>query len=241
MKIKRLDFRSLRNNEHFQCQTEFKILVEEYDPLVLKIQSLYQGSYLPFYALEDEAIFKITKGSYTEARLEADRQRDSAFRGMIYANMAALHHFDTEVVASAKRLQILFDTYGDISRMPLQEEISAVYNLLQELDGDYNEDMYRVKLEDWKDRLQQNNDAYQVLVKQGYEEEAGRTGPKMKEVRLEVDRVFRQIVERLEALMLIEGESNYIGFVSRLNIQLEHYADILAQREGRNAAEEGEE
>ncbi len=241
MKIKRIDTQSLRNNEHFQCQTEFKVLVIEYDPIVLKIENLYQGSYLPFYAQEDEAIFKIMKGSFTEARMEVDRQRDSAFRGMIHMNKAALNHFDSEVVASAKRLKILFDTYDNISDMPLQEETSAIYNLLQELDGNYNEDMYRVRLEDWKDKLQQDNDAYQALVKQGYEEEVSRTELKMKEVRIKVDQVYRQIIERLEALMLIEGESNYIGFVSRLNIQLEHYADILAQREGRNAAEEGEE
>ncbi len=44
-----------------------------------------------------------------------------------------------------------------------------------------------------------------------------------------------------EALMLIDGESNYIGFVSLLNIRLKHYDDILAQRRGRNTAEEEEE
>ncbi len=240
MKVKRIEFDNLRNNEHFQCQIEFKNLVEEYGAIGLKIETLFEGSYLPLYDQEDEAILKIKKSLFTESRMEVDQQRDSIYRGIIYMNKAALRHFDPEVVASAKRLKILFDTYGNIPQMPLQEESSAIYNLLQDLNGDFNEDMQRVGLEDWKNKLQQENDAYQALVKQRHEEEVAKTELTAKEVRREIDKVFHQLIQRLEALMLIDGESNYIGFVSRLNVLLESYGNILAQRQGINAAKEEE-
>ncbi len=86
MKIKRIDFNKLCNKEHFQCQAGFKNLIPEYDPIVLRIDNLLQGSYLPLYDWEDEAILKITKKSFPELRIKADRKRDGAFRGMIYMN-----------------------------------------------------------------------------------------------------------------------------------------------------------
>ncbi len=241
MKIKRIHFVALRNNEHFQCQTEFKALVEEFDASKLKIEELFINSYLPLYKEEDEAIIKITKSSFTEARLEIDNRRNSTFRGMVDMNKSSLNHFKTEVVDAAKRLKILFDTYGNISRLPLQEETSAIYNLLQELSGTYAGDAETVGLKEWVSKLEEDNKAYEALVKEGYEESAAQTDLNAKEVRTEIDGVFRRIIGRLEALMLIEGEETYSAFVRRLNVQLEHYANILAQRQGRNAGKKNEQ
>ncbi len=241
MKIKRIHFVALRNKEHFQCQTEFKKLVEEFGAEALKILPLFNNHYLPLYQQEDEAILKIMKSPYTAARMELDRQRDSIIHGMVITNKGALSHFEPEVVSAAKHLKILFDTYGNIERMPLQEESSAIYNLLQELNGDYLKDVQAIGLEKWRDKLQQNNIAYQALLKEYDEENITKTKLKAKEVRKDIDKVFRQIIVWLEALMLTEGETNYSEFVRRLNIRLEHYGDILAQRKGRNAAKKEEE
>ena len=241
MKIERTNFSKLRNNEHFQCQTEFKTLVENYDPQIINIKKLFTEDYLPLYREEDEAILKIPKNTFTEARLEADQRRDSTFRGMVDMNKAALNHFEPNVVEAAKRLKILFDTYGNIGRLPLQEETSAIYNLLQELGEKFSMDASTTGISPWVEKLQEDNDAYERLVEKGYSEEAAKTELKVKEVRTKVDVVFRQIIDRLEALMLIEGEDVYIGFVKMLNVQLEKYSNMIAQREGRNAAEKEKE
>jgi len=233
MKIKRVDFSKLRTHEHFQCQTEFRLLVESFSPEGLKIKELFNGKYIPLYHAEDETIIIVRKGSFTEARLEADQQRDSTFRGMVDANKAVLRHFDEGKVNSAKRLEILFNTYGNVTRLPLQEETSAIENLLQEIQGGaYSNDAAIVNIEDWVYKLREDNDRYAYLVKEGYEEEAARTELKLKEVRTNIDVVFRQIVERIESLIVVEGEEQYKEFVRKLNIQLEHYANILAQRQG---------
>ena len=241
MKIERVYFQSLRNNEHFQCQTEFKALVENYSLQIINIEQLFNESYLPLYAEEDEAILKISKNTFTEARLEADQRRDNTFRGMVDMNKAALNHFQPEIVESAKRLKILFDTYGNISRMPLQEETAAIYNLLQELGEKFSMDASAVGISQWAGKLEEDNNAYAALVEKSYSEEAAKTELKVKEVRTKIDKVFRQIIDRLEALMLIEGEEKYIEFVRKLNVQLEKYSNMIAQREGRNAAEKEKE
>lgn len=233
MKIKRIDFSRFRNNEHFQCHTEIKDLTTTFNPDTLKIEPLFTQSYLAAYAEEDEALIKIRKNTHTEPRIDADIERDNTYYGMIGFNRALLKHFDREVAESAKRIKIVFDTYGNVPKLPLNEETSAIRNLLQELCGTYAPDVEKTGLKPWIDKLEANNNTYEALVKSGYDEEAGKTELKAKETRAETDRVFRRIVERIEALSLIEGEENYAEYVRRLNMILEKYANILAQRTGK--------
>ena len=237
MKIKRIDFRTFRNNEHFQCQTEFKALVEEFNPAALKIEPLFGDSYIPLYNAEDEALIKITKSTFTDERGDADRGRDQTFRGLVDTVNGALNHFDPDVQAAARRLKIVFDTYGNVAKLPLNEETSAIYNLVQDLYEKYSIEVGQVNIMPWVDKLKADNQAYEALVTGGYEEEAAKTELKAKETRTEVDVVVRQIIERVEALIVVEGETNYADFVRRLNLQFDRYANTLAQRQGVAKAE----
>jgi hypothetical protein len=230
--IRRSDFSKFRNNEHFQCQTEFKALVEKFDPMTLKIEALFNLHYLPLYADEDKALIKIAKNSFSEERSEADRQRDNIFRGLDDATKAALNYFDPVVRKAAKRIRIPFDAFGNIAKLSLNEETAAIYNLLQELRTNYADEVRTIGLSLWLDQLETDNKAYEALVSSGYEEEAGKTELKIKQTRIEIDKVLRSIFERIEALILINGETGYTEFIRLLNIQLEKYDNILAQRQG---------
>ena len=237
MKIKKVDFNQLRNNEHFQCQTEFKALVEEFNPATLKIEPYFSGSYIPRYNAEDEALIKIIKSSFTDRRSDADRGRDQTFRGSADTVIAGLNHFDLEVREAARRLKIVFDRFGNVAQLPLNEETSAIYNLYQEVTEKHTADAEKLGLLPWMNKLKADNEAYEALVTGSYEEEATKTELKAKETRTEVDVVVRQIIERVEALIVIEGEAGYTEFVRRLNLIFDRYANTLAQRQGIAKAE----
>jgi len=73
---------------------------------------------------------KINKSSITEQLQEADKARDNIWKGLVETNTTALRHFNKEVQeARAKRLKIVFDTYGNIAIKSLNEQISAIYNI----------------------------------------------------------------------------------------------------------------
>ena len=237
MKIKRVDFSKLRNNEHFQCQTEFKALVEAFNPATLNIEPYFSGMYIPSYNEEDVALVKIVKNSFTDERSDADRGRDLTFRGLVDTVNGALYHFDPVVQVAARRLKIVFGTYGNVSKLPLNEETSAIYNLVQDLSEKYSTEVGQLNIMGWVSKLKADNEAYEALVMDGYEEEAAKTELKAKETRTEVDKVVRQIIERIEALIVIEGDLVYTDFIRRLNIMFERYANTLAQRQGIAKAE----
>ena len=231
MKLQKIDLSRLRNDEHFQFNTEFRDLVNAVSPATLKVAvqfDLYQS----LYVQEDEALKKIMKSAITADMQNADQRRDLTFRGMVDANKSALNHFNVEVQAAAKRLKIVFDTYGNVGLKPLNEETSAIYNLLQELQGTHAADMAIVKIADWADELEINNKAFEKLVKNRYDESAGRTELVLRQTRKQVDAAYRTIIERIDALGLIEDNDVYRNFIRKLNVVIEKYDNTVTQRKG---------
>ena len=57
MKTQKIDLTRLRNDEHFQLNTEFRDLVNASNPQTLKIAAQYK-TYLSLYTQEDEALKK---------------------------------------------------------------------------------------------------------------------------------------------------------------------------------------
>lgn len=232
MKISTIHLVNLRNDEHFQYHTEFKDLISKHGAEALKIGMPYEA-YLQLYNKEDEGIKKINKSALTAEIQEADKARDMIWSGMISMNSAALKHFDPEVADAGKRLKIVFDTYGNIARKPLNEQTSAVYNILQELQGQYAADVAAVGIERWVAELKTRNDAFGKLMKERFDEAALKSDVVVKEARAALDTAYRGITERIAALALLEGEAGYEQFVRALNIITEKYAATLTRRNGK--------
>jgi len=239
MQINKIDLTKMRNDEHFQFITEFKNAVNKYGGAEkLKIQSQYT-QFLTLYVQEDEAFKKIVKSAITEEIQAADKYRDRIFRGMADMVKVALNHFDEGVLAAGKRLKILFDTYGNLAQKPLNEETSAVYNILQDLNNVYKNDAAKINILDWMGELQAANEKFSQLVENRYEESAMKTDLVLKEVRTQVDTVYKSMTERINAYVVVQekdDETPFVEFIKFFNAIIEKYANLIAQRYGKLAA-----
>ena len=56
----------------------------------------------------------------------------------------------------------------------------------------------------------------------------------MKAVRLSLDNTYRDIIKRINALMLINGTANHEAFARELNVRIEKMNNSLAMRKGRS-------
>ncbi|MDR2887681.1 MAG: DUF6261 family protein, partial [Bacteroidales bacterium] len=199
MGIENLHLAHLVNNAHFQLQTQFGNLIVATGAAALKIEPLYTTWHTSF-RLEDDVIKKITKSPLTGSMDAADRRRDVAYRGIAETNRAALNHFWEVVRTAAGHLTIVFNTYGNVVRMPLNEETAAITNLLQELKGTYAGDVETVGLQNWVKELETANNAFEQLAEQRHGETAGKTDLVLRHVRADVDAAYRAITRRIEAL-----------------------------------------
>ena len=228
MKVKSIHLHFLRNNEIFQFHTEFGKLVKDLDPSKLKIEQLFD-KYQVLYKDLDDAMLKISKSAITADITAADQRRDSIFRGMIDANKAALNHFDTEKTEAARRLQIVFDTYGNIARMTLNEQTAATYNLLQELNNKHAADIAAAGIADWVKELEKQNNAFGDLMRDRFDETAAKTSLKVRQVRTDIDSAYRNIVQGITGLAMVDGNGVYDEFINRLNAIVDKYNNNLAQ------------
>jgi len=243
MAIQNTHFPSFQNDEHFEFCTNFVHLVNAIGAEKLKIAAPF-ATYLGCYGNEDEALKKIMKSDLTRKIHEADRERDVVFRGMAEANRSALNHFKPSVREAAIRLQIVFDTYGNVTKKAVSAETSAVYNLLTELMHKHEADMELVGLNPWAEELHGRNGAVEKLLESRYDESAERDGLNLREARLAVDEAYRVITMCVETYSVVEtGETQAAckDFIARLNAIIERANTIVAQRKGRAAAKKAEE
>jgi hypothetical protein len=119
--------------------------------------------------------------------------------------------------------------------MPYDAETIAITNFIQELNGVYSEDVRILELDRWVDMLDAKNREFEDLAKK-YNEELSVRRPefRMRDVRHEVDKARGVITDRINALIIVEGEATYSAFVREWNELVKHYNDILAQHKGRN-------
>ncbi|GBU25116.1 hypothetical protein R83H12_01755 [Fibrobacteria bacterium R8-3-H12] len=116
-------------------------------------------------------------------------------------------------------------TYGNVASKPLNEETSAIYNILQELQGKHAADMDAVGITQWATELQTRNAAFEALVKERFDETAARTTDiVMKQARAQLDEAYRGIVELVNALAVVEGAAAYEAFIKTLNAVIAKYA-----------------
>jgi hypothetical protein len=234
MKCKKIRVEGLRNEEWFQFYTEFKALVEQYGAQTLDIDALF-SAFVLLYADADEALEIISKSATTEQLAEADNKRDTVFRGFADAVKSALNHFNADKRDAAKRIQVILDHYGNVVRKLYDEETASIYNMLQDLQAKAA-DIELLGLADWLEQLNADNQAFDALMKSRYDETAAITTLRMKNVRVEADRCYRDILDRLDALMIVNGEQAYELFVRALAVRVERFDNILAQRQGRAKA-----
>ncbi len=229
MKINDFSLVRLRNEEHFQFFTSFRDLVLVFTALALKIEVLFT-LFLAAYANELTSLDIIRKNVISDDLVEADDERDSVFRGMCDAVKSALNHFNAEVRAAAKHLQVVLDTYGNLAIKPYDAETGGLNSLINDFRTTYAADVATVGLTGWVTELAAKNKAFDDLKNNRYTDEASKTILRMKEERVKTDAIYHQLVERLNALIVVEGEAEYAGFVTELNKRIEGYDNTVSIR-----------
>ncbi|MDR2026128.1 MAG: DUF6261 family protein [Prevotellaceae bacterium] len=243
MEIKSISTRLLNLALHLQFVNDTKSLITKFPFLSSKIAPQY-AAFCASIEKEDLCYKVIRKSDLSESKESADHARDAVITGLNEAVRTAIRHFDPAVSEAAKRLKIVLDTYNtpkSIALLSYDAETVAVANLLQEFEGKYAADVQTAGLTAWVTELHGRNDAFDRLTKAYNEQQAAKPPFKMKDVRNETDKAYRNIVFVINALIVMEGETEYTPFVTELNELIKHYAGLIAQHAGRNKAKKSSE
>lgn len=240
MWIMNINLQRLRNHLVFQFYTAFIDLMMGFAALRTKVAPLY-AVFMTHYALFDAALQKIVKSAITPLIREADAARDEIFRGMAEFNRAMCKHFDPAKRAAARRMRVVFDTYGDVASKSLNEETSAIYNLLQDLSSEkYAADVEAVGLDNWMSLLRTRNTDFNNLVRQRFQETGEKCDVSLKAEREAIYAAYKNLVKRINALAEVEGDENYKAFIETMNAIVAKYKQKFPHSRNGGGAEEEE-
>jgi hypothetical protein len=230
MKIIRINLDRLRNEAHYQFFAAIIALIIKFPLIVEKLGDLFT-SLQSLFAKEDEAVDYIRKSDYSAKIAAADERLDSAVIGLSETVRGALHHFRPEVVEAALSLKNLIKAYGNIVRKNYDEELAAVTNLLQDLNGAYATKISLIGgLSEWITEIKAASDNMTALLALRNTEKADKPKERMVNVRREIDPVYRDIVTKIEALTIVEGETAYVPFIKELTELIDRFNKIRSHK-----------
>jgi hypothetical protein len=231
MSIYAIKLKDLVNESHFAFHKGVQTKVEKYTAATLGIETLF-ASYLTQLQREDTALEVIRKSGLTATIEEADHKRDNLFRGLSLAIQSACLHYDAAKQQAGLALQVVMDHYGNVAQKMRDAETGAIMNLASELKDNHAAELIALSLNAWVDELETANEEFKDLRESRDAEGGAKTSLRMAEERPATDDIYRAMVERINALMIVNGEATYGAFVNELNVQIEHYKQIIAQRKG---------
>ena len=235
MKVNKMNLEALRNEEHFQFMTDVKSLVEESGASTLNIDQLFP-TFTSLYGKEDIALEVIRKSALTNPIADADSQRDSVYRGFTLFVEAYSHSLDTDNAQAAQNIQVVIDHYGDVRSKPYNEETAAITNFLQDINSRCADDITTLNAQEWIDTLSSANQSFDALMNERFDENAGQEIVNMRDARRAIDKTYTQMIDRVNASILLNGETAYADFVNKLNERIDYFKNTIAIRKGRVAA-----
>jgi hypothetical protein len=221
----------MRNEEWFNFFAEFKKFVEETSPETINIDELY-ALFLILYTDVDTALEVLRKSSYTSILVSLDEQRDDTFRGLTTAVESAAHHFDPAMKEAADTLKPLWNHYGNLAVRPFNEETAAIVNFIQELRGKFAPAIQTLGLTGWVDELERRNIAFETTVLERNRENADKPDLHVLDLRRKINRCYLDMIERIEAQILLQGDELFANFVKTLNANIDRYLAVLNRRKG---------
>ena len=221
-KILIIRFSSLRNEAHYQYLSSFKESSEEHE---------MTGYYPPenwarFNALlvKEKTVIDYARSSdITQQLLEADKREDRDLVGIYAIIRSGLHHFNPEVAEAARVLNTRYSDFGRIASKPYEEEVAAVSVLLDELNGQYAEQVATLNLQDWVLELTEAHSEFQRLFMLRNAQLAARPEDKFKTVSKEIEAEYKSIKDHFEAVLTINSTPELESFVRLLNTQIEYF------------------
>ena len=229
----------LHTQEDYNFHTRVRDLAQE--TLTLESDKAMIDSYRTNVEGLDAALKRSDKNSYTAALNQADSVADRRWSTSYAYVKAMADHPNAEMAEAGTKLVAIFQKYGILTTMGFDEEYGRYANLLQDLAALPQETKEMLQFEPWLDAMDFAVAQFQDLRAQKTKEESTYVVGLAKEARMAADASYKSLVQRVNALVIVNGEAPYAEFVDRLNVMISEAQAMLASRSTKSAKSKKEE
>ena len=185
--------------------------------------------------MKESSIFKwIRRSEFTEKKVKADHKRDGAYFGVTGMVRVNLRHFDPQVQDAAVHVDCLLSDYGEVAGLNYDAETATIDSVISRLRSEgYAPAVQLLGLTPWINYLELANNEFKEYVDDATQEEIDRPDTTLKEARRQSDAALWPITDRVEALVILEGEAPFVAFIEEYNTQVKHYNTLIHEHYGR--------
>ena len=240
-KINTLNVKQLRTEECFgylkQVLAETSNLPSEETPAA---QTTAVNAFETAFDAFDTALKASAVNPATASATNADVERDQSWRGINAYVKAMCNHPTADIAANAAEAKSLFDKYGDPTSLAQTEESGVLHNLLQDLEAFDSSKRTLLNLDVWITDLKTKEEAFLAAAAERTEADAARQVGIVKETRTAAEAAYRSLVDTVNALAMINGDTNYATFIDHVNAMIERQKAISKARATRAKKEDEE-
>lgn len=233
--INSIDLGRMNNGAHFlyitNMATRSMADVTVFNKCTPLVQALQKAA-----AYEDECLQLTQKSMLTDEIIEADSLRDRLYAGY---RKSVKGFADFPVPEHAQAAKVLLQHMKDYKidpRMQLDRQTGLMINFIDDLGAKYADQIDLLSLKPFVEQLRAANEKVRSLTNERTDERAGRTLGALREARQASDRVYRDLVKRVNALALIEGDTDYAAFIDYVNAEIEHYKQEVLSKSKKPSA-----
>ena len=172
---------------------------------------------------EDDAL-ALSKANLLSKEIKAiDAERDKHYKALRKAITFFLNHPDAEQVKAAPRLERLLKDYNIDPKMQLDRETGLLLNLISDLETKSAADVTALALTPVVQAMKQANDKLREVTRARANDRAVQIVGQLKQAQHTSDEAYRTLIQKVNALAVVEGEADYADFISKMNEQVKHY------------------
>jgi hypothetical protein len=122
---------------------------------------------------------------------------------------------------------------GNPLLLGMTKKTTAIASLLRNLEP-LSDDIRHIGAEGRLKRLADANQAFIDIQFERYLEQSNKHSGDVKAACSVANAIYKQIIERVNARILLEGEEAFLPYIKAQNTVIEKYKTLIAQRKGRN-------
>jgi hypothetical protein len=222
-KLSALLFKFLPNDAHYRF---FEKAVREVAAAGVNVQNAIGAPLIAelnsWFAVETADLDWYRKSQLTAAIAEADSRLDHALSGMSAQVSAARYSIHPNTAAAAERLHVMLHSFGNVTRKPYPEEISAVTGILDNLNGALAADAQTAGIAGWVTEATAALADFVRLFEQREAETLEKPQAGFPETRRNLDNIWHQITPKVNGGAALDLSPEFAAFIDKLNPEIEY-------------------
>ena len=164
---------------------------------------------------------------------DLDRQRDNACTKFFTFVRGVSGHPDINIALIGADAVAIFKKYGggSIVDQPQNQESGTLRNLIQDFRALDTSKLTQTGIKAFVDDLEEKQTAYLAAVKKRAREEQAKIIGVIRQKRQACDAAYLKLVETVNALVVVTGDTPYKDFVESVNSHISHQKTTLANRQ----------